>query len=114
MVDDLIELAWCAGFFEGEGNFEYSSDRRRVCLVNTDLDTLERFHNHMGVGKIHGPYRYPKNPTWKPRYQWRVSYWLDVKLVIEALWPHLSERRKQQAQVLLDHPPQRIIARRKS
>lgn len=113
MDEDLVELAWCAGFFEGEGNFDHGSDGRRVCLTNCDLETLKRFHACMGVGKINGPYVYPKHPTWTPRYQWRVSYWLDVKMVIEALWPFFSERRKAQAQVLLDDPPKRIFARRK-
>jgi hypothetical protein len=110
---DDIELGWCAGFFEGEGNFEHSLDRRRVCVTNCDLESLERFQKRMGVGTIHGPYGTEKNPTWKPRYQWRVSYWLDVKSVIEMLWPLLSQRRQDQAQVLLDNPPTRIIARRK-
>ena len=62
------ELAWAAGFFDGEGNCRLRVDKQRnerrsriygtlvVQIGQTDRDVLDRFHKAVGVGSVCGPY----------------------------------------------------------
>lgn len=121
-TDDFIErekLAWAAGFFDGEGHTgctqayskEYekvdgavsilTSDRISMQVSQVDLKCLERFVDAIGgVGTINGPYK-DKRETSSPIYMWRVSGVNRVELVIEKLWPWLSDVKKKQAELAI-------------
>lgn len=50
------EVAWAAGFFEGEGSITTSNGRLIVRIHNTDLEPLEGFARIVVFGEIYGPY----------------------------------------------------------
>lgn len=96
------ELAWAAGFFDGEGSFwgRVRSGPRRHERVTPNASVpqmgsvlLERFRTAvLGLGRIYGPY--------EPRHgmcYWRTSDWREVQAVVAALWPWLGPYKRQQA-----------------
>lgn len=92
------ELAWAAGFFDGEGHIGYGEygkykTRKLVAVVaGSHLPSLWRFQEAvMGRGKIYdGP------GVNKPTWQWRVGSFEDVQAVTAMLWPFLCEERQVQ------------------
>jgi hypothetical protein len=93
------EIAWAAGFYEGEGCIIYSRSERssvwRITVVNTDLEPLERFMKVVGAGSI---YEVPKKyqAHHKKCFQWQTARSADIYAVVDLLWDHLSARRKEQ------------------
>lgn len=96
------EIAWAAGLFEGEGCFSHRLQRNgnaqvRVALAMTDRDAVERFAAFVGVGEVHGPKANPKQPGWRPVWEWYVQDSARVRAVIALLLPWLCERRRAKA-----------------
>lgn len=110
---DTHELAWAAGFFDGEG---CTSGGRKLGgrkgyvrpypfvvlqITQTNLDLLERFRAAVAsIGNINGPYdsKSPKrgiNP--RPQYQWFAGNWAKSQAVLALLWTYLSEEKRTQA-----------------
>lgn len=91
------ELAWAAGFFEGEGCFFLHKQRngriRRgtATLSNTDFDVLKRFHTIIGVGKIYKVNM--KNSKYKQAWQWRLSAREQFDYFASLVEPYLGKRR---------------------
>lgn len=101
-----IEIAWCGGFYEGEGHasagISYQTKTRyhtycRAMVNQKHKDVLLRFKRGIGFGKVAGPYQ-PKDKSRCPLYVWRVSSRADVSKLYSLLKPYLSRRRKQQFQ----------------
>lgn len=92
------EVAWAAGFFEGEGTITRSSGRLFVRLNNTDSEPVYRFAGIVGFGEVYGPYEYPgpHGSKRKPFWVWHAEEY-DALEVLELLWPWLSGRRHDQA-----------------
>jgi hypothetical protein len=96
----MTELAWAAGFFDGEGStiLDARPGRKvslKVQVAQTEPTVLERFRKAVGVGNINGPYR--RNEVNQADYwQFRVqgAGALDV---LKALWPFLSYAKRDQA-----------------
>lgn len=94
-----IELAWAAGFLDGEGNCRCWSDGKhsypRMQLTQKDdTEPLERFVEAVGVGKVYGPY--------EGRGIYRVQ--LTGKAARSAftlLAPFLSSRRRRQCEAVM-------------
>ena len=95
------ELAWAAGFFDGEGNtrLEQSSDKRRrylrISIGQTEKETLLRFQRAVGgIGKIYGPYQKGiRQPIWT--YSARGN---DAKGALNLILPFCSSPKRNQAQ----------------
>ncbi len=114
-IDELkrmCDLAWAAGFFEGEGCVHLKKERRPnhgrkevpvIQLNNTDKDVLERFIQIVGYGRLLGPYTKKKQPTNKPYYTWYVAKVSEVERILLMLLPFLGERRKQKTEQALYH-----------
>ena len=93
------ELAWAAGFFDGEGSTSFARNKLktrkypRLDIDQTDPEVLERFKNAVGnIGKVVGPYPTNKKPKWK-----YVVYGIaECQTVICFLWQWLSNLKKQQ------------------
>ena len=108
--DAAHELAWAAGFFDGEGSFAASrSSTWRVIsasIPQSSLDgipeTLIRFQRAVGRGTISGPK--PQHNAWSklPRYRWSSSSLGDVEATVHMLWSHLSAAKRQQALAALE------------
>ncbi len=103
------ELAWVAGFFDGEGyvgaggcqgkrTLEMSIGQATTASVPP---TLTRVRLALGVGSIHGP-RIPRNPWSKlPQYVWSVKAFEDVQFAVALLWTWLGPVKRAQAREAL-------------
>lgn len=104
---DAVELAWAAGFFDGEGSTCCTTNNGRkhnriqlsIGQKNQDgniADTLVRFQSAVGgCGHI-----YQKNKHRGPDYdqhQFLVTRRNDVLACLRLLWPYLSLPKRGQA-----------------
>jgi hypothetical protein len=97
------ELAWAAGFFDGEGSVLYRGRKRReLCLTVSQADRrpLDRFAAAIGMPGVRGPYR-PRNANGKPYFVFSVAAHTRVQAIVAMLWRFLSEPKRQQASVAL-------------
>jgi hypothetical protein len=94
------ELAWAAGFFDGDGNVSayYRESRGTLTLqmvvTQKDRRPLQRLHTVLGVGRI-----YEVHPTARPErhwYQWQLHVNREVLRAMDKLWPYLSEPKREQ------------------
>lgn len=98
------ELAWAAGFYDGEGSTSssYKNNYRQISMaINQAGDpcTLNRFCEAVGnLGTVKGPY-FP--PSFKAHYQqqwlWSAGKLEHIQQVLCVLWPYLSQPKKDQA-----------------
>lgn len=93
------ELAWAAGFFDGEGSF--GVDRKRpyryltASLSQTDPRPLCRFVAAVGMGNVTGPTR--ETSRLSRKCKWRVQFsGTKAVAVATALTPHLSPPKLEQ------------------
>lgn len=85
-----IELAWAAGFFDGEGCFKGArtnglSDKKygRISISQKDSEVLYRFKSAVGeLGSVNGPY----NNMW----YYVATRKADIIVICELLRPYLS------------------------
>jgi hypothetical protein len=98
------DVAWAAGFFEGEGSISPSTRRGRiegmsVSLGSTDYDVIERFSKIWGCGSLCGPYQ---RGTHKPIWHFRIHNFDDAKTMLERMYPHLGQRRSARIDEVLN------------
>jgi hypothetical protein len=98
---DREELAWAAGFFDGEGCFSYMERARYgvATIGQTDVRALERFMKAVGVGKIYGPYDYktPGRMSKRPWWNCRAHRREHVQAIAAMLWFKLGPIKREQA-----------------
>jgi hypothetical protein len=93
-----IELAWAAGFFDGEGwvttSYGSRNGRRRTkpsLSVGVGQSgspaLLERFREAVGAGSVNGPYKHPKGG--QDRFQYSVTG-MGAHRVMLRLEPYLG------------------------
>jgi hypothetical protein len=99
---DQADLAWAAGFFDGEGSTIARTHSARPGCYQLTLtipqsgrdgvpQLLLRFQRVMlGMGRITGP-----NDEFV--YMLRFAAREEVRLVLELMWPHLGEIKRAQA-----------------
>jgi hypothetical protein len=104
------ELAWAAGFFDGEGHVGTPKARPHIhfSISQVDRRVLDRFRRAVGgLGSVHGPYNHPimkARGNEQPRFYFQVSRYEYVQAIIAMLWPWLDVvKRKQAAAVLRRH-----------
>ncbi len=100
-VPSELELAWAAGFFDGEGSV-YLKDGKYAVIGITQIHpyVLERFVEAVGIEKsVDGPYkkRNRANVVWELRYG-RVS---EVEAIYKLLKPYLSPVKQTQFETTL-------------
>ncbi len=97
-----IELAWAAGFWDGEGSCgcyrkndgkkrKASNSYLRASVNQIDREVLDRFCEAVGLGKVYGPY-----VGITTQWAWQL-HGEKVRLMFERLWPYLSRIKKEQA-----------------
>lgn len=97
------ELAWAAGFFDGEGTVILRRRRNWMELglsvsQSGDPETLQRFQAAIGgLGKIGGPWN-PKWPGSAPAYRLDLRGYQQVQAAVAMLWRFLSGPKKAQAE----------------
>jgi hypothetical protein len=100
---DTHELAWAAGFFDGEGSvFWRGQIRKELCLTvaQADIRPLIRFANAVGFPGVRGPY-IPRNMNGKSYYVYSVNSHVRVQAIVAMLWKFLSEPKQSQAEIAL-------------
>lgn len=94
------ELAWAAGFFDGEGCTSVTIDptwgHMSASVPQVDREILERFHKAVnGIGNIGGP-RKPSPIGKHEIYTWRVGSFIGVQAVMAMLWGFLFRTKREQ------------------
>lgn len=106
---NALELAWAAGFFDGEGSTCITRHQPKnqhatatvilVSVKQTDREPLERFRAAVGgIGVINGPYERNGN---KPYWTYKSSGYARVQAIVAALWRFLSTPKREQARCAL-------------
>jgi len=102
---DREQLAWAAGFFDGEGSMVAGTKRQRSVayaqIGQSDRQVLDRFCAAVGVGKVYGPYGPYKTSgnalATKPHFTYRTRGYGEAQQVVCALWQWLGDEKREQA-----------------
>lgn len=101
------ELAWAAGFFDGEGTVCCSTVGNgkgtlslKLRIPNREFAPIARFWNAVGqIGSINGPYE-RTSPTDSPRAHpigvFQSHRFEHIQAIVAMLWKWLSEPKKRQ------------------
>lgn len=103
----VAELAWAAGFFDGEGTIyaqrrrlpsgKWSSPVPSVTVTQVDPDVLYRFAGIVSAPRVLGPYTYNKGRQPNAQSHYRIHLVRDPAVeVIRQLWPYLCEIKREQ------------------
>lgn len=105
------ELAWAAGFFDGEGTTFLRKERRHkggttgkmypltspvLSVAQVELEPLDRFARAVDGRRPGGPYK-PRNDRSRPYHRWDACGRPSVHRILSLLWPYLSGPKKEQA-----------------
>ena len=107
MKHESVALAWCAGFFDGEGHVSYRRSypnkttgkvspalHASVSQSSENLETLEFFQATVKLGRLKGPY---KMPNGKPQH--RLLFGTEEVLVLLILLkPYLMSKKTKDFQ----------------
>lgn len=92
------ELAWAAGFFDGEGSTSQAKStngrfysKAKLTVPQKHRECLDRFRKAVGTGIIYGPLKDYNI------YHFSIQNAKGVDTVLTKLWPYLSEVKRQQA-----------------
>jgi hypothetical protein len=108
---DAVEIAWAAGFFDGEGHVRAARQLDRngtevrwlnMQIGQSDRRPLERFQKIFG-GRIIAVG--PNKLSSKPRWQWYLSRRAEVRAAMEAMLPYLSQPKTEQWEAALEACP---------
>lgn len=95
------QLAWAAGFFDGEGTASVSTSKKghrklTVCVDQNDPRVLEKFAQAVGhTGRLYGPYRDRSGRFIHWRYT--AGKFEYCQAWIAMLWPFLGPVKREQA-----------------
>ena len=106
-VSRARELAWAAGFFDGEGSVlatRGGTAPPRLYLPQASTEdephtALLRFHRAVGgQGRISGPRYLPDAWSKRPQWRWEATSFEVVQSVVAMLWSHLGRVKRAEAQ----------------
>jgi len=103
----ILDFAWAAGLFDGEGNIRFDPRPGRkngwcqMQMAQTDRRVLDRFRGVLGIGKVYGPYpqRHEKS---KPYFQYSAQGFESVQAAAAMLWRFLSPVKRNQVRATLE------------
>lgn len=105
---DRHELAWAAGFFDGEGWANRSGRGVQSRINQSDSDgvpaALLRFQRAVDCGRLHGPVREEGR---QDLYYWDATSRDDVRAVAHAIWPWLGSVKRAEFAAALGRVPVR-------
>lgn len=115
MEIDREELAWAAGFFDGEGSVWCRGDGTGLGLEINQArpEPIERFLRIFPFGKIYIKKTRLNDRAKLPQWVFRVGRHENVQQVVVSLWPWLTAQKKEQATKALTtwnhRPKQRAV-----
>lgn len=97
-LEDYTELAWAAGFFDGEGTFCLRTHRYKdstykypfASLAQNEAALVDRFHDAVGVGRCHFE-------NSRQVVVWHATNLEQVQVVVCRLWRWLGPFKRDQA-----------------
>lgn len=98
---DTHELAWAAGFFDGEGCFSSARDgatkrpRTLMAIGQTERSSLDRVQAALGFGKVKGPYR--ARGRRRPYWQFYINDFEHSQAALAMMWRWLGAPKRIQA-----------------
>lgn len=118
-IPDTHELAWAAGFFDGEGNIRAKPNKQHariyyhptIFMPQVDRQVLDRFHRAVGgLGKVTGPWdRTRYAPNRRDQWYYEAFSFERAQAITAMLWNWLSPVKREQARVVFttirEHPP---------
>ena len=102
---DKYQLAWAAGFFDGEGwtGCVKNGGKRIVRMTvtqNNSIAEVFRFYSAVGwLGYIDEPRITAQGST---RYDWETGKFEHAQAVIAMLWRYLCGRKRKQAAIAFE------------
>lgn len=107
--DDWI--AWCAGFFDGEGWASMWAHRSHDGYLSAEVgvgqsspngrpEVLVRFATVVGVDHVYGPY--DQDDATMPIYKFKASALSDIEKVTTMILPRLSTPKRSDVQLVLE------------
>ena len=101
---DKIDLAWAAGFFDGEGNVSVKRHnnytRANASIAQVDRRVLDKFVGIVGFGKVYGPYQ-PRTPNSHEYYALHFTRFWEIQQLGVLLWDNLGLIKKDQFRTAL-------------
>ena len=98
---DPEEIAWLAGWLEGEGTFGVQpGGYPKIAAASVDLDVLERAYKLTHVGRISQVKKQQEHH--QQCWVWQVSRINDTVPLLEAILPFMMERRAARIRQLLE------------
>lgn len=99
-----MELAWAAGFFDGEGSARctQTTEGRRldISIGQIHREPLERFHQAVGgIGVVCGPYI--KGSSRQPMFFYKTYGWRDAKAVFALILPLVCSIKRDQIEAAI-------------
>ena len=101
------ELAWAAGFIDGEGHFglhvtkgrptdtrQYASPE--LTVAQCDRRSLDRLQKILGLGVVGGPYK-KDNEKWRASYLFYITGLEKTEKAAKLVWCWLGEVKQEQA-----------------
>ena len=89
-----LDLAWAAGFLEGEGHFRFQSKSQTVCANQVNIEPVSRLLSIFGgrcVLLTNMKAKFGRQPQW----HWYING-ARARGVMMTLYPFFSDLRKQQ------------------
>jgi len=101
MILNREQLAWAAGFFEGEGSTSLNRNKHLdgrgyigLSVSQKDREVLDRFHAAIGgLGNVTESPARPASP-----FTWCTSRFEHCQAVLAMLWPFMGQVKRAQAQ----------------
>lgn len=102
---DNIELAWAAGFYDGEGCTSVSTRKKnglkQLFLVVTQCgdyapELLTRFQQAVEAGSVSRVRAKKLKESYLDQYRWQCGAYEVCQHVMTQLWPYLGTSKKQQ------------------
>lgn len=98
------EIAWAAGFFDGEGYTRFKAGMQMSVIQATDdpnvcPEVLQRFVRAVGCGELKHLKRYNEPDHHRDRWAWEC--YGDSPKALDLLWPYLGTVKRVQANVAL-------------
>lgn len=96
------DVAWAAGFLEGEGSFMSWRGKPRIKVSQVNREPLEQLQT-LFDGPIcldGGPARKKANPRRQEMWYWSLSG-PRAEAVMRAVYPYMSQKRRDQIDLAL-------------
>lgn len=101
---DQEEIAWAAGFFDGDGCFSVSRVGRwaGAFVLGTDSENIFRFQSALRCGNVQEKSVLARPGAWSKKPQYAFRTYADVDAVVHSLFPLLGDVKREQAQRALE------------